>query len=67
MTITGSKFNTRTLTSLALLTALEIVLSRFLSINAWNIKIGFSFVPIVVAALLFGPLEAGIVAALVSR
>ena len=64
MTMTGSKFNTRTLTSLALLTALEIVLSRFLSINAWNIKIGFSFVPIVVAALLFGPLEAGIVAAL---
>jgi len=57
-------FNTRTLTTLALLTALEIILSRFLSISAWNIKIGFSFVPIVIAAILYGPLAAGIVAAL---
>ncbi|MBQ9662027.1 MAG: folate family ECF transporter S component [Oscillospiraceae bacterium] len=59
-----SKFTTRTLTTLALLTAVEIVLSRFLSISAWNIKIGFSFIPIVVAAILYGPLEAGIVGAL---
>ena len=46
------------------LVALEIILSRFLSFNAWNIKIGFNFVPIVVAALLFGPMPAGIVAAM---
>ena len=59
-----TKFTTRMLTTLALLTAVEIILSRFLSISAWNIKIGFSFVPIVVAAILFGPLEAGVVAAL---
>ena len=59
-----SRFSTRMLTTLALLTAVEIVLSRFLSINAWNIKIGFNFIPIVVAAILYGPLEAGIVAAL---
>ena len=59
-----TKFSTRTLTTLALLLAMEIVLSRFLSINAWNIKIGFSFVPIVVAAVVYGPLAAGIVAAL---
>jgi ECF transporter S component (folate family) len=59
-----SCFSTRTLTTLAMLTAIEIVLSRFLSINAWNIKIGFSFVPIVVAAILYGPIAAGIVAAL---
>ena len=59
-----TKFTTRMLTTLALLTAVEIILSRFLSISAWNINIGFSFVPIVVAAILFGPLEAGIVAAL---
>ena len=58
------KFTTRTITTLALLTAMEIVLSRFLSISAWNIKIGFSFVPIVVAAMLYGPLGAGIVGAL---
>ena len=59
-----SRFTTRTLTTLALLTAVEIVLSRFLSINAWNIKIGFGFVPVVIAAILFGPLAAGIVGAL---
>ena len=49
---------------MSLLVAVEIILSRFLSISAWNIKIGLSFVPIVVAAICFGPLEAGIVAAL---
>ena len=58
------KPTTRTLTLSALLTALEIVLSRFLSISAWNTKIGFAFVPVVLAALLLGPLSAGIVAAL---
>ncbi len=57
-------FTTRTLTALALLTALEIILSRFLSISMWNIKIGFSFVPVVAAAILYGPLAAGVVAAL---
>ena len=59
-----ARFSTRMLTTLALLTAIEIVLSRFLSVNAWNIKIGFSFVPVVVAAILYGPIAAGIVAAL---
>ena len=58
------KFSTRTLTLMALLTALEIVLSRFLSLSAWNTKIGFAFVPVVLAAMLLGPLYAGIVAAL---
>ena len=57
-------FNLKTLTGLALLTALEIVLSRFLSISAWNIKIGLSFIPLVVAAILYGPLAAGIAGAL---
>ena len=46
------------------LTAMEIVLSRFLSINAWNLKIGFGYVPLVAAAILLGPLYAGIVGAL---
>ena len=57
------RFSTRTLTSMALLIALEIVLSRFLSISAWNTKIGFAFVPVVIAAILLGPLYAGIVGA----
>ena len=58
------KFTTRNLTGLALLLAMEIVLSRFLSVNAWNIKIGFSFLPVAVAAILYGPLAAAVVAAL---
>mgnify|MGYP002624778148 CR=1 FL=1 len=57
-------FTTRQVVYLSLLTALEIVLNRFLSINAWNIKIGFSFVPVAAAGMLFGMLPAAIVAAL---
>ena len=59
-----SKIQTKRLTALGVLVALEVVLNRFLSINAWNIKIGFSFVPVVVAAMLFGQLYAGVVGAL---
>ncbi len=58
------KFNTRTIVYLAVLVALEIVLNRFLSINTPVVKIGFAFVPIAVAGLLFGPIPAAIVAAL---
>ena len=59
-----SKINIKMLTSLAVLLALEIVLSRFLSISAWNIKIGFNFVPIVLAAMCYGAIPAAAVAAL---
>lgn len=45
----------------ALLIALQVVLSRWLSFQTWNLKIGFSFVPVVLAARLFGPLEAMLV------
>ena len=45
----------------AILIAMEIVLNRFLSINTVFLKIGFSFVPIVIAAVLFGPIKAGII------
>ena len=58
------RFTTRNLTALGLLLALEIVLSRFLSVAAWNMKIGFSFVPVVVAAVVFGPVSAAVVAGL---
>ena len=60
----SKKIPVRTVVYLGVLTALEIVLSRFLSISAWNIKIGFSFVPIAAAAMLFGPLPAAVAAAL---
>ncbi|MDO4545328.1 MAG: folate family ECF transporter S component [Bacillota bacterium] len=56
------KFDTKMLVTAAILVAMAIILSRFCSINAWNIKIGFTFVPIVVAAYLYGPVVAGFVA-----
>ena len=59
-----SFLNTKTLVIMGLLIALEVVLNRFLSINAWNIKIGFSFIPIVFAAMFFGPIHAAIVGGL---
>ena len=47
-----------------MLVALNVILSRFLSIAAWNIKIGFAFVPVVFAALYLGPWQAALVGAL---
>jgi ECF transporter S component (folate family) len=58
------RISVRTITYLALLAALEIVLNRYCSINMMGLKIGFSFVPIVVAASLFGPVHAAVVYAL---
>ena len=43
------------LTVCALLTAITVILSRFLSISTPIVKIGFEFAPIALAALLFGP------------
>ncbi len=49
---------------IALLTAIEIVLSRFLSISLWNLKLGLSFIPVILAARLYGPIGAAAVAGL---
>lgn len=46
----------RKLTALAVLIAIQIILSRFCSINAWNLKIGLGFLPVAFAGALFGPL-----------
>ncbi len=43
------------ITVAALLIAAEIVLNRFASINTMGLKIGFSFVPPTLAAIMFGP------------
>ena len=45
---------------MAMLAAIQIVLSRWLSINLWNLKIGFAFVPIAMAGMLLGPMGAGL-------
>ncbi len=52
------------LVTLAMLLAIEIVLSRFLSIQTPVTRIGFGFVPLVMAGILFGPIPAAIVAVL---
>jgi len=49
---------------LALLIAMEIILSRVFSIELLIIKISFAFLPIAFAAMLFGPIWAGVAAAL---
>jgi ECF transporter S component (folate family) len=54
------KFSVRLLCQIALLVALEIVFNRFLSIRTPIVKIGFSFVPIVVCACVYGPIWATI-------
>lgn len=52
--------NIRILTSMALLLALQLVLTRFASITIPDIvRIGFSFLPLALSAMLFGPLLAG--------
>ena len=48
------KMNTKMLVTAGILIALNIILSRFLSINLWNLKFGFTFVSIFVAAYFYG-------------
>jgi len=52
------------LATVAMLIALEIVLTRFLSIQTPLIRIGFGFLPIAVIGMKYGPLQAGIAAAM---
>lgn len=52
---------TKNLALIALLIALNVVLSRFLSFNVWNLKIGFTFVSLIFAAYFTGPLGAAVV------
>ncbi len=44
------------LVSLSMLTALQVVLSRFLSIETPFVKIGTGFVPVMLAGSMFGPI-----------
>ena len=58
-----ARLNTRSTVIMGVMIAMEIILSRFVSISAWNIKIGFGFLPIAITAILLGPVKAGIAAA----
>lgn len=44
----------------AILCAVSVVLSRFLSYNVWNLSIGLAFLPIMVSALVSGCVWGGI-------
>lgn len=44
----------------ALFAALAMVFGRFLSVNMWNMTIGFAFLPTLVCAMLFGPVWGGV-------
>ena len=50
--------NLKKITATAMLLALEIILSRFLSYSVWNSKIGFGFVAVALCGALFGPVYA---------
>ncbi len=54
----------RLLTICAMLTALTVVLNRFGSIHTAGWTIGFSFIPVVAAAILYGPVTAAVVGGL---
>ena len=58
------KFTTKTIVSLSVLVALQIVLTRFCSFSAWNVRIGFGFVALVIAAVVHGPVAAALVGGL---
>lgn len=47
---------------MGLLIALKVILTRFLSIQTPIVRIGFGFLPIAVAGIMFGPIFAGIAA-----
>lgn len=60
---TGSKTKMRLSTwiTLSFFVALEIVLSRFLGFQQWNVKFSFAFIPVVMAAIMYGPVAGAMV------
>ena len=57
-----SKFKSvQTLAVCGMLIALDVVLTRFLSFNTWNLRIGFSFIAVALAAYWYGPAGGAVV------
>lgn len=59
------KSTTQKIVMMAIFIAMQVVLSRFLSINLQYLKIGFSFIPLMFASYLYGP-AGGVIVAVVS-
>lgn len=55
---------TRVFVFLGLLISMEIVLTRFLSIQTPIVRIGFGFIPVALSSIMFGPILGGITAML---
>ena len=58
-----SRLNTRNLVLMALLITLQIIFTRFLSIQTPIVRIDLNFLPLSMCAALFGPIWGGIAAA----
>lgn len=57
----SNKITTKVITRAAILTAISIILSRFLSVYLTpNIKIGFASIPLMICGILYGPLIAAL-------
>lgn len=56
------KMNTRQLVIISLMIALEVLLTRFLSIQMPTIRISYGFLPLAVTGMMFGPVYAGLAA-----
>ena len=56
------KTSTQTLATFAILIAAQFVISQFLTFHVWNLKIGLSFIPVVIAARLYGAVGGALVA-----
>lgn len=56
--------NTKKLVYLSLFISLEVFLTRFLSIQTPIVRIGFTFIPVALSAIMLGPIFSGISAAL---
>lgn len=56
--------NVRTIVFMGLFIALNIVFTRILSIQTPIVRIGFSFLPIAISAIMFGPMIGGVTAAI---
>ena len=56
----NKKTTTEKIVVIAFMIALEVVLSKLISINISFLRIGFGFLPIIFLAILYGPIWAGI-------
>jgi len=60
----SKRISVRALTACAMMTALAVVLNRFCSIHTAGWTIGFAFVPVALAAILYGPAYGAVVGGL---